>query len=74
MPRVHKIKAKTFWRQDFHKNLFEILPIYTCLCYFDNAQLEIIPGSHKYNNNGSSINSYCKKKIKGKIYPGKNAT
>mgnify|MGYP000129361887 CR=1 FL=1 len=34
---------------------------YTCLCYFDDAQLEIIPGSHKFNNIGSSIESYNKK-------------
>jgi hypothetical protein len=37
--------------------------MYTCLCYFDDAQLEVIPGSHKYNNPGRSIESYSNRKV-----------
>ena len=53
--------ASTFHGDIYNNTNSEILPIYTCLCYFDDAQLEIIPGSHKYNNIGSSIESYNKK-------------
>jgi len=55
--------ASTFHGDIYNHTSIEILPIYTCLCYFDDAQLEIIPGSHKYNNLGSSIKSYNKKQI-----------
>ena len=55
--------ASTFHGDIYNHTPTEILPIYTCLCYFDDAQLEIIPGSHKYNNPGSSIGSYNKKQI-----------
>lgn len=55
--------ASTFHGDIYNHNNTELLPIYTCLCYFDNAQLEIIPGSHKYNNNDWSINSYNKKTV-----------
>ena len=50
--------ASTFHGDIYNHTSNELLPIYTCLCYFDDAQLEIIPGSHKYNNNGQSINTY----------------
>jgi hypothetical protein len=55
--------ASTFHGDIYNNSDSELLPIYTCLCYFDDAQLEIIPGSHKYNNNGWSIENYNKKKI-----------
>lgn len=55
--------ASTFHGDIYNNTNSEFLPIYTCLCYFDDAQLEIIPGSHKYNNIGSSIESYNKKII-----------
>lgn len=55
--------ASTFHGDIYNNSNTKLLPIYTCLCYFDDAQLEIIPGSHKYNNNGWSIESYNKKKI-----------
>lgn len=52
----------------FHSDIYnftddEIMPIYTCLCYFDKTQMEIIPGSHKkqFHNENSSISSYNKK-------------
>ena len=53
--------ASTFHGDIYNNTNSELLPIYTCLCYFDDAQLEIIPGSHKFNNIGSSIESYNKK-------------
>jgi len=55
--------ASTFHGDSYNNTNSEILPIYTCLCYFDDAQLEIIPGSHKYNNSGWSFESYNKKQI-----------
>jgi len=55
--------ASTFHGDIYNHTQTELLPIYTCLCYFDDAQLEIIPGSHKYNNAGSSMDTYHKKKI-----------
>ena len=55
--------ASTFHGDIYNNTQSKLLPIYTCLCYFDDAKLEIIPGSHKYNNIGSSIESYNKKKI-----------
>jgi hypothetical protein len=55
--------ASTFHGDIYNNSDTETLPIYTCLCYFDDAQLEIIPGSHKYNNSGWSIESYNKKRV-----------
>ena len=55
--------ASTFHGDIYNNTKTELLPIYTCLCYFDDAQLEVIPGSHKYNNSGWSIESYNKKQI-----------
>lgn len=55
--------ASTFHGDVYNNTKSEFLPIYTCLCYFDDAHLEIIPGSHKYNNPGWSIQSYNKRQI-----------
>lgn len=60
--------ASTFHGDIYNHSDIELLPIYTCLCYFDEAQLEIIPGSHKKTGEWS-IQSYNKKKIL-KIIPG----
>jgi hypothetical protein len=38
----------------------KLLPMYTCLCYFDNASLEVIPQSH-INKNIPSSESYNRK-------------
>lgn len=54
--------ASTFHGDIYNKTKSEILPIYTCLCYFDETQMEVIPGSHKYDNPGCSIESYNNKK------------
>lgn len=54
----------------FHSDIYdytgnEVMPIYTCLCYFDKTQMEIIPGSHKrqFHNDNSCISSYNKKRL-----------
>lgn len=54
--------ASTFHGDIYNRSKCEIMPIYTCLCYFDDAQMELIPGSHK-NNSGFGIESYNKKKM-----------
>ena len=36
------------------------VPLYTCLCYLDDSQMELVPGSHK-RTNLSWIESYKKK-------------
>jgi hypothetical protein len=41
--------ASTFHSDVYNYTNSEIIPIYTCLCYFDSAQIEIIPGSHNKN-------------------------
>jgi len=55
--------ASLFHGDIYNNTKSELMPIYTCLCYFDDAQMELIPGSHKYNNPGFSIESYYKKKM-----------
>jgi len=54
--------ASTFHGDIYNHTKTQFLPIYTCLCYFDDAQLEVIPGSHHYNNNGISLQSFNKRK------------
>jgi len=53
--------ASTFHGDIYNHTSSELLPIYTCLCYFDDAQLEVIPGSHRYHNRGWSLSSYQKR-------------
>lgn len=57
------LDASTFHGDVYNHTNSKLMPLYTCLCYFDDAQLEVIPGSHKYNNKGSSTESYRKKKV-----------
>lgn len=52
--------ASLFHGDIYNHSDIKILPIYTCLCYFDNTWMEIIPGSH-IKQNDWSINSYNKK-------------
>ena len=54
--------ASIFHGDIYNKTKSELLPIYTCLCYFDDTQMQVIPGSHKYDNPGCSIESYNNKK------------
>jgi hypothetical protein len=55
--------ASTFHGDIYNHTSTEIMPIYTCLCYFDDARIEVIPGSHRYHNRGWSISSYQKKVV-----------
>jgi len=57
------LDASTFHGDIYNHTQSKLLPIYTCLCYFDEAKLEVIPGSHKYNNRGNSMESYHKKEV-----------
>ena len=52
--------ASTFHGDIYNHSELDILPIYTCLCYFDETKMEIIPGSHRKTNDWS-IQSYNKK-------------
>lgn len=57
--------ASTFHSDVYNHTSSESIPIYTCLCYFDKTQMEVIPGSHKkqFHNNNNSINSYFQKRV-----------
>ena len=52
--------ASTFHGDIYNHTDIELLPIYTCLCYFDETKMEIIPGSHRKTKDWS-IQSYNKK-------------
>jgi len=56
--------ASTFHSDVYNNTINETIPIYTCLCYFDKTQLEVIPGSHKkeFKKNNNSVNAYFQKK------------
>jgi ectoine hydroxylase-related dioxygenase (phytanoyl-CoA dioxygenase family) len=55
--------ASTFHSDVYNHTNSELLPIYTCLCYFDDSQLEVIPGSHIASNKISCLQSYSNKII-----------
>jgi len=57
--------ASTFHSDVYDYTNNEIMPIFSCLCYFDKTQLIVIPGSHKkqFQKDNSSISSYRKKRI-----------
>ena len=57
--------ASTFHSDIYNFTNDEIMPIYTCLCYFDKAEMELIPESHKkqFHNENSCISSYNKKQL-----------
>ena len=59
----NSVDASTFHGDTYNHSTLEILPIFTCLCYFDDATLEIIPGSHKKSNKKWSIESYNNKQL-----------
>lgn len=42
--------ASTFHGDVYNHSQLELMPIYTCLCYFDDSQMELIPKSHKKND------------------------
>lgn len=57
--------ASTFHSDIYNFSNMETLPIYTCLCYFDDSQLQLVPGSHKksQNNSISVLQSFSNKEI-----------
>lgn len=57
--------ASTFHSDIYNFTNDNIMPIYTCLCYFDKTKMEVIPGSHKkeFHNQNSCLSSYNKKKL-----------
>lgn len=63
--------ASTFHSDIYNFTNDEIMPIYTCLCYFDKTQMELIPGSHtkQFHSQNSCISSYNKKHLVN-IEPG----
>jgi hypothetical protein len=42
----NSIDASVFHKDDYNHTDLDVVPLYTGLCYFDNAELELIPGSH----------------------------
>ena len=61
----NSVDASTFHSDVYNYSSSETIPIYTCLCYFDKTQMELIPGSHKkqFHSQNFSINSYFQKII-----------
>jgi hypothetical protein len=55
--------ASTFHGDIYNHTKNSIVPIYTCLCYFDDAQLEVIPGSHISDKKGISIQTFNKRRV-----------
>ena len=45
--------ASTFHGDVYNHTKSELLPIYTCLCYFDEAEMELIPASHLKNEDST---------------------
>lgn len=56
--------ASTFHNDVYNFANLDIMPVYTCLSYFDKAQMELIPKSHIKNNRNITkcISNYFKKK------------
>jgi hypothetical protein len=55
--------ASTFHSDVYNYTGSKIQPIFTCLCYFDDTQMELIPGTHLYDRNGYSRNTYAQKRV-----------
>lgn len=58
----NSIDTSVFHQDEYNYTDMSMIPIYTALCYFDKAELEIIPGSH-IKNNVSFVDLYKNKKI-----------
>jgi hypothetical protein len=56
--------ASTLHSDVYNHTTMNTIPVYTCLCYFDKTQLEIIPGSHnkEFKLNNNSITSFSSRK------------
>ena len=55
--------AATFHNDVYNCSNLDIMPVYTCLSYFDEAQMELIPRSHIKNNRSLTkcISNYSSK-------------
>lgn len=60
--KTNATDAATFHGDIYNHSKAEVMPIYTALCYFDDAQLEVIPGSHRMKKDWS-FTSYQKRKV-----------
>lgn len=60
---TNSVDASTFHGDIYNHRAVNLMPIYTCLIYFDNAQMEIIPGTHIKGADNSPITQFSKKKI-----------
>ena len=58
----NSIDASVFHQDVYNYTDLDVIPLYTGLCYFDNAELELIPGSHIKGKLGL-IDLYKNKKI-----------
>jgi len=59
---TNSVDASTFHGDIYNHSENKLMPIYTCLIYFDNAQMEIIPGTHIKGANKSPITQFSNKK------------
>jgi|LauGreDrversion4_2_1035121.scaffolds.fasta_scaffold368353_1 hypothetical protein len=57
--------ASTFHSDIYNFTEDNIMPVYTCLCYFDKTQIIVIPGSHKksFHRENTTISSYEKQRV-----------
>ena len=60
---TNSVDASTFHGDIYNHSENKLLPIYTCLIYFDHAQMEIIPGTHIKDENNSPLSQFSNKKI-----------
>lgn len=58
----NSIDASVFHQDDYNYTDLSMIPVYSALCYFDKAEIELIPGSH-IKNNLSLIDLYKNKKV-----------
>jgi hypothetical protein len=56
----NSVDASTLHSDTYDHTESEILPIFTCLVYFDDTQVEIIPGSHRasYSEKHGTLEAY----------------
>lgn len=61
----NSIDAATFHNDVYNCSNLDIIPVYTCLSYFDEAQMELIPRSHNKKNRTLTkcISNYSSKTV-----------
>ena len=60
---TNSVDASTFHADIYNHSETKLLPIYTCLIYFDHAQMELIPGTHIKGANNSPLSQFSNKKV-----------